>query len=185
MHLKISDLSTTYANGVEALKGVVPGAQSRIPITRRRMHRLWPALALVSGVSANLVGCQPTPAPTAMTRSVEHALAVPNDNRTPAGTLRDGVLELDLEARPVRWQGERSDLAPDAGDPTVVEVLGFAEAAGPVMIPGPLIRVPKAPKSGSGCETPYPKTTRSACRCRSSARMACVRSPTTCSSCGD
>jgi hypothetical protein len=78
-----------------------------------------------------------------MTRSVEQAPAVPNDNRTPAGTLRNGVLELDLEARPVRWQGEKSDLAPDAVDPTVVEVLGFAEAAGPVMIPGPLIRVPQ------------------------------------------
>ena len=105
------------------------------------MHRLWPALALVSSVSASLLGCQPTPAPTATARPVEQALAVPNDNRTPAGILRNGVLELELEARPVRWQGEESDLAPHAVDPTIVEVLGFAEAAGPVTIPGPLIRV--------------------------------------------
>jgi manganese oxidase len=66
---------------------------------------------------------------------------VPNDNRRPAGIWRDGVLELDLQARPARWQGERSDLTPAAADPTVVEVLGFAEAGGPVTIPGPLIRV--------------------------------------------
>jgi manganese oxidase len=69
--------------------------------------------------------------------------AAPNDNRTPAGTLRDGVLELELEARPARWRGEKSDLTPGAEDPTVVEVLGFAEVGGPVTIPGPLIRVPQ------------------------------------------
>lgn len=107
------------------------------------MCRVWLVLALVSSVSATLVGCQVIPAPTSTTRSGEQSLAVPNDNRTPAGSLRDGVLELDLEARPARWEGEKSDLDPDAATPTIVDVLGFAEESGPITIPGPLIRVPQ------------------------------------------
>jgi manganese oxidase len=80
-----------------------------------------------------------------LTEPVENAtgLAVPNDNRIRAGTMRDGVLELDLEARPARWQGEKSDMTPGAADPTIVEVLAFAEMGGPARIPGPLIRVPQ------------------------------------------
>lgn len=73
----------------------------------------------------------------------EPPFAVPNDNRTPAGTLRDGVLELDLEARLARWEGEGSNLAEAAPNPSIVTVLGFAEQGGPVRIPGPLIRVPQ------------------------------------------
>ncbi|MCI0432883.1 MAG: multicopper oxidase domain-containing protein [Gemmatimonadetes bacterium] len=57
--------------------------------------------------------------------------------------LRDGVLELDLEARLARWEGEGSDLAAGARDPSIITVLGFAEEGGPVTIPGPLIRVPQ------------------------------------------
>lgn len=68
---------------------------------------------------------------------------VPNDNRTPAGTLDDGVLKLRLEARLARWKGEKSNLLEGAPDPTVVPVLAFAEEGGPVSIPGPLIRVPE------------------------------------------
>lgn len=67
--------------------------------------------------------------------------ALPNDNRVAAGTMRDGVLELELVARLARWRGEESDLAPDAPEPSVVQVLAFAEGDGPVTIPGPLIRV--------------------------------------------
>lgn len=73
----------------------------------------------------------------------EPPFAVPNDNRSPAGILRDGILELDLEAHLARWEGEGSDLAVDARDPSIVTVLGFSEAGGPVMVPGPLIRVPE------------------------------------------
>jgi hypothetical protein len=56
--------------------------------------------------------------------------------------LRDGVLAIDLVARPARWEGEKSDLAPGAASPTIVDVLGFSEEGGSVTIPGPLIRVP-------------------------------------------
>ena len=110
---------------------------------RRLMRRSWLVLALMIGVSVTLVGCTGLSTPTTASRSSEVALAVPNDNRTPAGTLRSGVLELDLEARPGRWEGEKSDLDPDALGPTIVDVLGFAEEGGPVTIPGPLIRVPQ------------------------------------------
>ncbi|HEV7991725.1 MAG TPA: multicopper oxidase domain-containing protein [Gemmatimonadaceae bacterium] len=59
----------------------------------------------------------------------------PNDNRVPAGRLRDGVLTIRLEARVGSWHpdGER---APGA------DVPAFAEEGKAPSIPGPLIRVP-------------------------------------------
>jgi FtsP/CotA-like multicopper oxidase with cupredoxin domain len=99
------------------------------------------AFALGTGLSATSASGQEADASTR--RGSGYGLAVPNDNRTPAGTLRDGVLELELEARPARWDGEGSDLDPEAVNPTIVDVLGFAEEGGPVTIPGPLVRVPQ------------------------------------------
>lgn len=62
--------------------------------------------------------------------------AVPNDNRSSAGTMQDGVLEVQLIARQVHWR-------PD-NDPDVTHnVLAFAERGGPARIPAPLIRVPQ------------------------------------------
>jgi hypothetical protein len=58
-----------------------------------------------------------------------------NDNRRPAGTLRDGVLTVHLEARLAMWYPD-GDPAPGA------EVPAFAAEGGPPEIPGPLIRVP-------------------------------------------
>jgi FtsP/CotA-like multicopper oxidase with cupredoxin domain len=58
-----------------------------------------------------------------------------NDNRNPAGTLRKGVLTLDLEARIATWH-------PDADDDPGVDVQAFAEVGHQPQIPGPLIRVP-------------------------------------------
>jgi len=59
-----------------------------------------------------------------------------NDNRTPAGTLRDGVLTVDLEVREVDWR-------PDADDAPGLVVRAFAERGKRASIPGPLIRVPE------------------------------------------
>ena len=70
-------------------------------------------------------------------------VAAPNDNRSPAGTLRDGVLDVEIVAREARWAGEPSDLDPEAEDPETISVLAFAEAGGAASIPGPLIRVPQ------------------------------------------
>lgn len=107
------------------------------------MRCQWLVLALVGGVSACAVRRQELPTPPTMTGSLAEVLAVPNDNRVPAGTLRDDVLVIELVARPARWEGERSDLDPNAATPTIVDVLGFSEEGGPVTIPGPLIRVPQ------------------------------------------
>jgi FtsP/CotA-like multicopper oxidase with cupredoxin domain len=72
-----------------------------------------------------------TPAP----RASPPRVAV-NDNRTPAGTLRNGVLTLRLEVREGEWHPDRDT------DPGLV-VHAFAEAGKPPAIPGPLIRVPE------------------------------------------
>ena len=74
--------------------------------------------------------------------SSPHAPGVPparvavNDNRTPAGTLRDGVLAIRLEVQEGEWHPDR-----DADPGLVLRV--FAEAGRPPAIPGPLIRVPE------------------------------------------
>ena len=58
-----------------------------------------------------------------------------NDNREPAGTLIDGVLEVQLEVQTGLWHvlGD---------DQPGVEILAFAERGKNPEIPGPLIRVP-------------------------------------------
>ncbi len=58
-----------------------------------------------------------------------------NDNRQPAGTLTDGVLELQLEVQTGLWHVLGAD-QPGA------EILAFAESGKNPEIPGPLIRVP-------------------------------------------
>jgi len=61
--------------------------------------------------------------------------AAPNDNRTPAGTMREGVLTLHLVAQPVTWY-------PEDERGCGIPVFGFAEAGKVAQIPAPLIRVP-------------------------------------------
>ena len=61
--------------------------------------------------------------------------AVANDNRKPAGALRDGVLTLSLNVVRATWHPDRDD---DPG----VEVLALQEAGQRPSIPAPLIRVP-------------------------------------------
>ena len=62
----------------------------------------------------------------------------PNDNRVAAGTLREGVLTLHLEARDATWYPDGN-----AGPSRVVPM--FAEGGRPAQIPGPLSRVPAGP----------------------------------------
>lgn len=61
---------------------------------------------------------------------------VANDNRQPAGNLRNGVLELTIEIRKGRWY-------PQSDSGASVEIEAFAEAGRQVSNPGPLIRVPE------------------------------------------
>ena len=55
-------------------------------------------------------------------------------NTRPAGTLRNGVLVVNLEVGRGIWR-------PDADDGPTIEMLAFGEADGPLQIPSPLIRV--------------------------------------------
>src|SRR3954471_21193602 len=66
------------------------------------------------------------------------AMAVANDNRTPAGVLKDGVLTLHLVALVARWQPEGQG----PHDPVRI-VQTFAEEGKAPQIPGPLVRVPE------------------------------------------
>ena len=59
-----------------------------------------------------------------------------NDNRSPAGTLRGGVLTVDLEARDGEWH-------PDADSAPGIRVRAFAERGKGASVPGPLLRVPE------------------------------------------
>jgi FtsP/CotA-like multicopper oxidase with cupredoxin domain len=74
-------------------------------------------------LTVTAVGDQATPA------------AICNDNRTPAGTLANGVLNIHLEARQAVWY-------PNENDKAHLVVSAFAEEGHGPQIPGPLLRVP-------------------------------------------
>jgi manganese oxidase len=92
--------------------------------------RLLPAFA--SGLA--LVASSAAPHPSAPASPTERIAT--NDNRSPAGTLRDGVLTIRLEAREGDWR-------PDADAAPGLVVRAFAEQGKPLSIPGPMIRVPE------------------------------------------
>lgn len=81
------------------------------------------ALTLVASVSRSRVPLHELPT------------LAPNPNTTPAGTLANGVLSLDLETVHARWHREGGAVP---GTP----VDAFAEAGKGPSIPGPLVRVP-------------------------------------------
>lgn len=62
-------------------------------------------------------------------------IAAPNDNRLPAGTLKNGILTLSLEARPARWYPHGDSLTGKA-------LPAFAEEGKDPVAPGPLVRAP-------------------------------------------
>jgi len=61
---------------------------------------------------------------------------VANDNRRPAGRLAGDTLTVQLEAREGVWHPEGTDLPPG------FTIEAFAEEGGPLLTPGPLLRVP-------------------------------------------
>ncbi|MDQ6830954.1 MAG: multicopper oxidase domain-containing protein, partial [Gemmatimonadota bacterium] len=60
--------------------------------------------------------------------------AAANDNRSPSGTVHDGVLRVAIVAQAVVWY-------PDGAHGCSVLVHAFAEEGRPAVIPGPLVRV--------------------------------------------
>jgi manganese oxidase len=77
-----------------------------------------------------------TPLFSSATEQSPLPIIVANDNRIPAGSLKDGVLSLPLELRQARWYAE----APDG---VYEDAYAFAEEGRPAQSPGPLLRVPK------------------------------------------
>jgi FtsP/CotA-like multicopper oxidase with cupredoxin domain len=73
---------------------------------------------------------------TASASAQKPAPVAPNDNRTPAGTLRDGVLHLEFNIDKGSWY-------PESDDGESVPVYAFGEAGKPLQTPGPTIRVPQ------------------------------------------
>src|SRR5579862_6650514 len=63
-------------------------------------------------------------------------LIAANDNRTPAGDLRGGVLTLQLEMRKGNWHPEQEN-----GE--TISVYAFGETGKGLQVPGPAIRVPQ------------------------------------------
>ena len=61
-------------------------------------------------------------------------VAAPNDNRTPAGVLRDGMLTISLEATRTMWH-------PDGDSLPGMPIEAFAESGKQPSAPGPLMRV--------------------------------------------
>jgi hypothetical protein len=65
-----------------------------------------PATSTGGAAEPKLEPSQPVAAVCDHLPRVSEPAALPNDNREPAGTLRDGVLSLRLEARKVTWHPE-------------------------------------------------------------------------------
>jgi manganese oxidase len=77
---------------------------------------------------------------------------IANDNRSPAGQLRDGVLTINLEARTGIWY-------PEEKDGPGLEVQAFAEEGKPLQISGPLIRVPEGTEIHATVRNSFPNVT--------------------------
>ena len=86
--------------------------------------------------SAAWVGLAVLAIPLARVEGQERQIVVANDNRVPAGVLKDGVLELRMELREGIWY-------PEGEDGEAIPVYAFAEAGRPLQVPSPLVRVPE------------------------------------------
>lgn len=78
---------------------------------------------------------------------------IPNDNRTPAGTLRDGVLTLRMVAQPAVWR-------PEGRDGPELSIYAFTEEGKRPQIPGPLVRVPVGTEIDIALRNSLPETLR-------------------------
>ncbi len=102
-----------------------------------RLRVLVASYALLFALPLTAASGQPVQAPRSQASTAPPMVAA-NDNRAPAGVLKDGVLTLHLVAAVARWQPEGQDKA----DPVRI-IQAFAEEGKAPQIPGPLIRVPE------------------------------------------
>ncbi|MFL5561383.1 MAG: multicopper oxidase domain-containing protein [Gemmatimonadaceae bacterium] len=99
---------------------------------------------------ASLFAAAPFLASPLAPHSSSVARATTNDNRTPAGALRRGVLTIHLEVREVEWRPEGEAV------PGII-VHAFAERGKPARVPGPLIRVPEGTTIHASITNPLAK----------------------------
>lgn len=95
-----------------------------------------------------LLGCPAVFAQSAPSGALSAIVA--NDNRTPAGHLQNGVLELRLELR-------HATFYPDVEGGISREAYAFAEEGGAPQSPGPLIRVPEGTEIHAAVHNSLPK----------------------------
>ena len=119
---------------------------------RRRPRATIGALFLIAAATG-LLGAQDRPAtrPGDVTGRHPDVLANANDNRTPSGSLRDGVLTLRLVARPAAWH-------PEAPDGPRLAVEAFADEGRAPTIPGPLLRAPIGTRVTASIRNALPDT---------------------------
>lgn len=98
-------------------------------VWRVKIRHLLLSFVVLGTTAASTRSTTPSPTPAAV------PVVVANDNRTAAGTLKDGVLTLRLVVAMARWY-------PEADDGAWAEMPVFAEEGKAPSIPGPLIRVP-------------------------------------------
>ena len=91
---------------------------------------------LLTGIIASIGATLPRASHNASPVVTDVPRATPNDNRRPAGTFRDGKLDLKLEIVNARW-------FPEAEDGTNTVLPALAEVGRAPEIPGPMIRVPE------------------------------------------
>lgn len=82
----------------------------------------------------------------------DRIVAQPNDNRIAAGSLRDGVLTIAIDARIAAWK-------PDATVDSAVTIQTFSERGKAPTVPGPLIRVPIGTKIRATLHNAIPDST--------------------------
>ncbi len=100
------------------------------------MIQLSVVVALIQATFPAVPHASATPIDAQSAREPSPAIAIAseNDNRQPAGDLRDGVLTVRIEARPAEWR-------PEAERGRALAIFAFAEGGGKPTVPGPLIRV--------------------------------------------
>ena len=98
------------------------------------VFKVWFAI-LICGLLSGPISAEQSPASVSI-----HA----NENRTPAGELKDGILTLHLELTSGNWY-------PEADDGPSMQIEAFAEEGKAPQVPGPLIRVPQPESAASGC----------------------------------
>lgn len=113
-----------------------PGKMELPPM--RPLYRSAMILLVASAPLIATTSCRPA-ATGLMQSSAARGSVAPtvqaNDNRLPAGTLRDGTLRINLTISMARWY-------PEAEGGPFVDVAAFGEEGRPPQIPAPLIRVP-------------------------------------------